>query len=504
MRVIRKKSDYWLTCFFVLVTASLLTSCKSSALYRASVKFPAEDLQEDYRVMRRVLEKQHPALYWYTPKDSMDYFFDRYYGAITDSMTRQQFGYRVLAPLTTKIRCGHTSFSFPSRYNKINKRVAQPSFPLFLRVLPGLASDVDTMVVLSNLNKSDTVLKRGTLVTNINGLSARQLVDTVSQYMPVDGYSTGINYTRLSISFPRYHRDIFGLFSQYQVDYIDSTGVHKTAMVPLYMPADSANARPVREQSRSARPRDMKDPNKSLEIDSAHHLAVMNIHSFAGKNRLRSFYRKSFRKLRKENIPNLVIDLRSNGGGRVDNYTSLARYIKQEPFKVADSVVAVTNWLGNEKKYYTSGLVNSLILFFVSRKENEREYHFRYWERKTFTPRRKNHYSGKVYVLISGPTFSASTLFANAVKGQENVLLVGEEAGGGWHGNSGILIPDIILPNTKMKIRMPLHRIVQYKHVPKDGRGVMPDVFVPPTLENVRKGIDGKMMKVIELIQNGL
>jgi C-terminal processing protease CtpA/Prc len=143
-----------------------------------------------------------------------------------------------------------------------------------------------------------------------------------------------------------------------------------------------------------------------------------------------------------------------------------------------------------------------MILFFTTTKKEDGRYHFRYWENHVFHPREKNHYKGKVFVLINGPTFSASTLFSHAVKGQSNVLLVGEEAGGGAHGNSGILIPDVVLPETKMKVRMPLFRLVQYHHVPKDGRGVMPDIYVPPTVENIRKGRDGKMDKVIEIIKD--
>ena len=103
--------------------------------------------------------------------------------------------------------------------------------------------------------------------------------------------------------------------------------------------------------------------------------------------------------------------------------------------------------------------------------------------------------------MINGPTFSASTLFCNAIKGQENVTIVGEEAGGGWHGNNGIMIPDITLPITKLRMRLPFFRIVQFNHVPKDGRGVLPDIYIGPTVESVMKGEDRKMMVVREMIR---
>ncbi len=463
-------------------------------------KFPADRLRKDFTLLREIMEEFHPALYWYTPKDSMDHYFDRYYNAITDSMTRQQFGFTILAPLTTKVHCGHTSFNYPRAYSRRQREHIQPSFPLFMKIWP------DTMVLTSNLNKKDSILKKGTLINSINGLDVQQLTDTLFRFMPTDGYAENVNYIRLSAAFPYYHRNIMGLHGTYTVGYTDSAGTEGTTTVPLFDPATDSLARTfIKSRNRQIDPEEKPakwENFRALKIDTMHSLAIMTIHSFGSKGKLPAFYRKRFRQLRKKNIPNLVIDLRTNGGGRVNNYTALARYIRNTPFKVADTVTAMHNGLGHYKRYFNAGWLHSLILFFTTSKKDDGRYHFRYWENHVFHPRRKNHYTGKVFVLINGPTFSASTLFAHAVKGQSNVLLVGEEAGGGAYGNSGILIPDVILPETKMKVRMPLFRLVQYHHGPKDGRGVMPDVYVPPTVDNVRKGRDGKMDKVMEIIKD--
>ena len=139
-----------------------------------------------------------------------------------------------------------------------------------------------------------------------------------------------------------------------------------------------------------------------------------------------------------------------------------------------------------------------MLLF--TRKHSDGKYHFGYWERHTYKPKQKNNFSGKVFVLTNGLTFSASTLFCNAVKGQPNVTLVGEETGGGWYGNSGILIPDIKLPNTHLKVRLPFFRLVQFNHIAEKGRGVFPDVFVPPNWQDILNGVDTKLKVVQQLI----
>ncbi len=462
-------------------------------------KFPAEALRNDYNLMREILERFHPALYWYTSKDSMDYFFDKYFHSIKDSMTRQEFGFSVLAPVTTKIHCGHTSFNFPRGYSKRQQDHLQASFPFFMKIWP------DTMVVTFNLNKKDSILKYGTIISHINGYDEAQLTDTLFQFMPTDGYAENVNYVRLSAAFPFYFKNILGLRKDFAVGYIDSTGEEKTISVPLFDPStDSAASTYIRNRSTRLEPhkrRANRENIRTFEIDTAHTYAEMTINSFGSGGRLHSFYRRSFRKLRKANIPNLIIDLRLNGGGRVNNYTALARYIRNTSFKVADSAVAKHNGLGSYKRYFKGGWLNSMVLFFTIRKAEDNEYHFRYWEKHFFRPHKRNFYNGRVFVLISGPTFSAATLFAHGVKGQENVLLIGEEAGGGAYGNSGILIPEVVLPNTKMKVRMPLFRLVQYLHGSKNGRGVIPDICVPPTVDNIRKRRDGKMEKALEIIQ---
>jgi C-terminal processing protease CtpA/Prc len=102
--------------------------------------------------------------------------------------------------------------------------------------------------------------------------------------------------------------------------------------------------------------------------------------------------------------------------------------------------------------------------------------------------------------LIGGNSFSATTLFAGDLKGQKNVTLVGEETGGGYYGNTAWIIPDVTLPNTGLRFRLPRFRMVVSRDRIKNGRGILPDVWALPTSEAIREGIDFKAMKVRELI----
>ena len=489
------------TLLFYLTALVLMfcTSC-SNKLYTPLKKYSADQLREDFDQMRKVMEDYHPSLYWYTPKDSMDMVFDKYRSAIKDSMTEQQFGFSILAPVTTSIRCGHTSFNYSKNYNKFMRGIRLPSFPLFLKIWG------DTMLVTANLNRKDTILKRGTQIYSIDGRTASDLTSVMFRYLPTDGYSYNLNYLRLSSAFPYYHRNIFGLNKNYLIGYTDSSGNGYTT-VPLFDPyGDTAirkktDQRPPLPKPKKPSKKERREDGRSFQYDTLNNAGIMIISTFEDGYKLNKFYRQSFKTMRKNNVGNLVIDIRSNGGGKVNHYTKLAKYLRKTPFKVADTAFALHKGFGHYKKSFEGNFINGIALTIFTSKKKDGNYHFNYWENHVFKPKKKNFYSGRVYVLINGPTFSAATLFAHTMKGQDNVQLLGEEAGGGNYGNNGLMIPNIALPNTRMRVRIPLFRLVQSNPGPKDGRGVMPDVYIPPTSKAVRDFVDRKMQVAFELMQ---
>jgi len=235
------------------------------------------------------------------------------------------------------------------------------------------------------------------------------------------------------------------------------------------------------------------------KADTANDLAIIKLNSFS-KGHLQKFFRHSFKKIKKSHAKNLVIDVRNNGGGDINNFVSLSRYIRNNSFRVADTSAAIAKNFRPYSKYIKADFFEKLALFFLTKKKSDGRYHFGYWENRVIKPKQRNHFNGNVYVLTNGLTFSASALFCNSVKSQRNVLLVGEETGGGWYGNSGIMIPDIILPNTRLRVRLPFFRLVQYNHIAKKGTGIPPDILVNPTVKDILSNTDSKMEVVKEMI----
>ncbi len=489
--------------YCLLSIVFLSTSCGiSKSAFNPGKKYSPEQLQKDYSIYETLLETHHPGLYWYTSKDSMDYFFNEGRQQLKDSMTEPAFR-KLLTYVTAKINCGHTTVRSSKAWSKYSDTVRLGKiFPISVKVWD------DAMLVTGNLNRRDSFLKRGTIITAINGKTKPFLIDTMFNYISTDGYNRTHKYQTLSNRgyFGSLYTMLFGLSEKYTIEYKDSTGRTKIITVPVYNPAtDTAfrtgtrTFRPTQQPTKEEIKQQRLNSVRLLKIDTVNHSAMMDLASFGRGYGLRKFFRNSFRALQSNNITHLIIDVRSNGGGSVTSSTLLSRYLVNQRFKISDSLYAIKKG-SKYQKYIDNHLWNKLFIFFLTKKKKDGNYHFGYFERHQFKPKKANHYDGKVYILTGGNSFSATTLFATSVIKQENVMVVGEETGGGAYGNSAWLIPDVQLPETGIRFRLPLFRLVIDNKIPKNGRGVQPEVEALPTVEAIKNNSDFKVEKAMELI----
>lgn len=479
-----------------------LVACVSSKQtnYTFNNKKSATELKEDVVLLKKILEANHPSLYWYTPKDSIDYYFNETISSIKDSLTEVEFRNKVSAAIS-KIRCGHTSVRFSKDFIKEQDKHRYPQFPLYFKVWD------DSLVVLANAHPKDSIFKRGTIVTAINGRSNRTLLDTLFNVINTDGYSDNHKNQILSNNFPGWYKNVFGLDSTYTIDYIDANGTKATAVIKNFSPVKDTTTKkknvqptvvatpqkPTRKQIKQAR----LLAKRSMQIDTSINTAYIRLTTFSG-SKLRKFFRQSFAEIKEKNIATVVIDLRENGGGSVALSNKLTKYLANKPFKVGDSVFAISRTFPY-KKYIKDWWMYWFPMNFLSHKEANGNIHFRRYEKHYYQPQKKNHFDGNIYLIQGGITFSASTMFIGTLKGQSNVTVVGEESGGGYYGNTAMHLPTIVLPNSKLRVVLPMYRLVMDKNRSK-GHGIIPDVSIPPSSIAIKKGIDIKLQKVRELI----
>ena len=280
-------------------------------------------LIKDLQTLHKILEQNHPSMYWYTPKDSMDFYFSSALASVKDSMSAWAFK-NVVASYLTNIKCGHTSVHFSPKLTKQYTSYRFPQFPLQLKVWK------DSAVVIGNLHSKDSIFKRGTIVTGINQLPIKHLVDSMYGIISTDGNSINFKSQVLTNNFAGWYKARFGdADSVYQISYIDSLGNKQTTQIAAFVPPkpkkDSLKTTTYTvSKSKTLKP---VTPKKwTLLIDSATNTAFINLSSFSGRG-FKKFITKSFRNIKVSGVKNLVIDLRSNGGGELKNSTLLTKYV---------------------------------------------------------------------------------------------------------------------------------------------------------------------------------
>lgn len=487
---------FFLSAFVVL---AFLQSCSGAKYitYSPAQKIAPEKLKEDLLVLKKVQEANHPGLYWYTSKDSLDFYFNTVYNSITDSLTELRFRSKV-AWYVNKIHCGHTSVRSSKEYLSYALTRKLPQFPLLLKAWD------DSLVVIGVLNNKDSAFKRGAIITSVEGYSNRQLLDTMFSFISTDGYANNFKNQAVSANFPLYYSLAFPLKDSFAVAYIDSAGINQSAYVHLLKPVvDTSSHRPVaKPETPHISKKEIKaislQRKRSLSIDTAGNFALMRISTFANA-KLRSFFRQSFKVLEEQQVSSLIIDLRENGGGSLSASTVLTRYLKKQPFVIADTVESMNKHI-QYNRYINPSMVYNFAMTFTTAKKQDGKYHFRNLEHKKYQPYTKYHFDGDVYLLQGGFTFSAATMFILQVKGQQNIKVVGEETGGGNYGTSAVYLPEIILPNSRLRIVQPLYRIVNNQHNVKNGKGISPDMYIGPSSDYIKAGIDKKMEAVIKMI----
>src|ERR1035438_3360667 len=132
-------------------------SCTSSRnMYDPQKKYSPAVIKADYTLFRNILETTHPSIYWYTPKDSMDYYFEMVGKNLKDSMTEIQFRDQ-LAYMISKLDCGHTTMKGSKSFSRYIDTASSKAFPFALKFWS------DTVVITANLRRNDPILQRGTI-----------------------------------------------------------------------------------------------------------------------------------------------------------------------------------------------------------------------------------------------------------------------------------------------------------------------------------------------------
>ncbi len=483
---IKNSSVLTLLMVFFTVSHFVVTAQKK---FNPNKKYAPVALQEDTRIIKDVILKMHPVMGIYQPKNYYEQQFDQLISSLNDSLTEKQYRLK-LKLLFDELHCGHTEVWQSKAYNKYIK-------PVKLNFLPYYMITVNNKVYVgTSVNpKKDSLLKSGAEILKINSIPVDSIVNYSKHFVSGDGYTTtgkdlymrsGINYSYPSL-FGR--PDSFLIESKYK-EQVSTYWVKALNLKDLPYPS-------LQPRSDSAYKKHKRVNISTGYINENEKTAVLKIKSFKSF-RYNKVYRQFFAKLRKDEVKNLVIDLRYNGGGNLMNSYRLLSYLVDKPVKVTLKT-HVNNY--PNKKHTRGNLAFKITKMTMGIEGEKRRNGDTLFYTHTIKPRKKNHYNHSVYVLINGGTFSASCVVSAYLQECKRAVFIGSETGGAKEGCNAGVTTYYTLPNTKVKVRVPAFRIVHDINPAITGKGIVPEYEVNYSLIDILARRDLELNKLKELIK---
>ncbi|GAA4900240.1 S41 family peptidase [Flaviramulus aquimarinus] len=517
--------------FWVVIILILVSSCHSVKKYNEQITalHSVEDLHHDIDELYKQLKRHHPKLYQYISKSDLEFKFDSLKKSITKPATSREF-YKKLAPVVTNVKQGHISVGSANKAftKKEHKQLLKKKFEFYDLDFEYLENK---LWIKSTRGKDSTII--GSEVVSIDGEPASKLVNTYKKRFASDGYNTTLYNRAVGKAFSNlYYRDK-GYLDSLEITFKNKDSIfiktfrriskeekkNKADSVSVKKAEPKKVSKAKKKANKLAKKKKRKANKKYGFISKRKHytrnfsfigkdsaVAFMKLRSFTN-GKYKKFYKESFAKLDAVKTNYLVLDLRDNGGGRIAEIEKLYSYLTNIDYQfITESEVNsripflkffMSNTTPNSLKVL-GGLLSPFVIVqnVLKVKKKDRKFYYKLKEAKIRQPNPLN-YQGKLYVLINGNSFSASSLLSTHLKATKRATFVGEETGGAFNGCVAGIYKVYQLPSSKLKIRMGLMQIeAPYRQEP-DGYGIKPDIELVPTVKDRNENIDTELEWVL-------
>ena len=522
--------------FTFLSIALVLASCASIEKHNLQVTklHSVQDLHDDIDNVYKQLQRHHPRLYQFTTKETLDFKFDSLKKAITSPMDSRLF-YKQLAAVTKYVGQGHMSVSPPSKRFKRKERKALQKTKFDVNNLD--FEYLDDTLFISNARGKDSVLINAE-VLKINNEKSQNLIKKYKKIIASDGYNTTFHQRVAGKRIMGYYVRDNGRFDSitFTLRNADSTFIQhykrqpkkevskgsdstKTDSIKVLKPKRKLTKLEKKEKRLKAK-KLKKDRQKygynSLTQENTRHLSFVGKDSAVAMLRIKGFTRGDYKPFYEEvfttldtlKTKTLIIDLRDNFGGRLNEIMDLYSYLTDEKFTLINlsetnsRIPVMKASMANSTSFggkLLLGIISPVVLThnLLKTRKKEGKIYYKFKAAKAQEPKPLN-FKGKIYVIINGNSFSASSILSTQLKGSKRATIVGEETGGAYNGTVAGLYKIYVLPNTKISARIGLMHIDSKYKVEPDGYGVKPDIEIIPTYQDRLDKTDPELEWILE------
>lgn len=350
-----------------------------SAVHAAPARFTPEQLQQDLRAAREFIAVTHPKPDEWVSGQALQQAFQDAETQLREPKTRDE-AWRILARLNPVFADAHLGIVQPA-WRKQAREFLQSGgafFPFEVQVDVG-----GELAVRAELGGKTSPYARQR-IERINGVPAKQVADKLLGL--VHGDTPEFRAQLLSRRFWFFYWKVYGAPARFDL----SVGGQV-----LQRAASTAQGQAL--QLADDAPFDHMFHLKSLGNDTA--LLTLNTFLWPDMEAFRAFTTAVFTRLRDEKVKTLLIDVRENGGGNDDMWKDILRHIADKPFRNASTGIkkVIAGRVGAGEQL--GDVVHLSVTSWVQ-------------------PHADNpiHFSGQVFVLVGGATYSSAVLFANVVQ----------------------------------------------------------------------------------------
>lgn len=497
----------------------IFCSCGSVKKYNEQISklHSPQELREDLDAAYNQLKKYHPRLYQYTSKEEMDFKFDSLKKSIKTPLSGMDF-YEKLSPVIASVRQGHLIVSPPivKRTRKERKEYLEKAFSFYTMDFEYL----DEKLWLINATGKDTLLI-GSEILMVEDKTPKELIEKYNTLIASDGYNktfydgfVGSRFAGFYIKNNGFQDSIHITFKNTDSIFIqtilwknkkeaesiskDSLAVdigEKIVVKKLTKEERKAEKLAAKSKRKYNSKRGYIESKKEYTrtfslIGSDSITAYMKIRGFSNGNP-DDFYKESFNTIDSLGIKTMILDLRNNGGGSLVEIDDLYSYFTDSPYTFVrpSEVNTRTPFFPYLINNTNSGFIQGLAVLFspfilthnlLKTKKVDDTIYYRLRSSKEHKPK-LNNYKGKLYVLVNGNSFSASSILSTQLKGTNRATFVGQETGGAYNGTVAGIFKGYKLQNTKILMRIGMMQVETFHKVEPDGYGVQVDKEITPT-----------------------
>ena len=483
----------------ILFIVLCFTNCKDEKKLKLSENnanlIDKELLLEDFLIYKQAMKNLNAGIYRYTSKDSMDIVFKNAFESIDRPMSNLDF-YKIIAGINNQIRDAHTSIR-PNKDIRAKAIFQKKVFPFDVRY------NNEKLLIEKNFS-SDSSITIGVEIISINGKNVNDINKEIFLGYSTDGYIKTPKYQEMNNHFWLYYYELIDTLQTFRIELKEGRRTRKVTVEGV--PSDTL---------RKAYQKEIIHRDIHLEVNKKNDIAILTIPHFLDLE-LAEDFKSIFKEIKTAKITSLIIDIRNNPGGWDELNIELFKYLFKNEFKFYDRFL----FIGKDKKDLKHIKFDTLDFFHESEKKELGEDALKLAFTKRSLSESIDHYiqtnpakgihkpyrdlvfDGDLYLLFNGGSVSSGAEIPALLKETKRATLIGEEPNGAYEGVTAGIMGELVLPNTKTRVIIPL--IAYYNNVIKPletGRGAIPDHTITQTVTDMVEGKDRIIEFTYELIK---